>query len=861
MKARRSLLSRIASAFRRSKPQAKDRKVAKESKIRGIEALEGRIAPASLIDASTIQYKDLDGDIVTIKFSKALFTLTGSIDQIIANNRLDEIFKFSEGTFASDVPQDLKLMDLTKVKLAGTPPKSPVNGISFTIDAVTPSEGTGDGLVKVGQIFANGRNLGNVAIDGDLGQIDVGTPDSKIAIKSLTVNSLFAFGASTQLSTVSATDALESRIVGGVGALQVLGDVKGYFHVLDGAKVVGQSIKVTAPGNIGKVIIGGSLIGDSVNTGTSTDNTGSISAQGNIGTIEVKGIGAELSEKGLIGGNGKNSGTIIANREIGSAIIADSIKGGKGINSGSISAGKILKKLTVGNEVIGGEGGLSGSVQGGSIKFVSIGDSIKGGSGDNSGSVISSGTLTKLLVTNDVVGGTGKFSGNVRVGGIVDVEIGGSLKGGVGPDSGVVFATNDIKSVGIVGNIEGAGGTASGGVLANGVLKSVVVDGDIIGGVGAGSAFIGSQVKIGSVEVNGTITGGEGDISGRIYSARDIDKLFVEKLVGGVGNYSGSILAASELGVGGTIKSAVISLGLEGGVGQSSGTLLSLDNLGRVTIGTKTAAASVTGGEGKFSGSIIAQNSIGKSSGKPSGLLIYGSVTGGTGDQSGLVEAGGNAGLIDIRGEVTGVDGEAGEESGLIRVKGQLKMLDVDGGLTNTSVLVGADLVSAVIGAGITNSTISAFGAVDPKIKTGDIAIGSLTVNGNVSGSQILAGYDVEGNALNADASIKSVRVSGNWTASDLVAGIVATDGEFGDSNDVSIVGDVDRDGYVAKIAKVQILGAVTGSEGPDDHFGFVAEQIDSFKIGNTALALTSASGEVIEVSGTTDVTVREVTT
>jgi hypothetical protein len=862
MKARRSLISRIASAFRKPKPKVKARKTVKESKHRGIESLEGRIAPATLIDASTIQFKDIGGDLITIHFSKPLFTLGDTIEQTVTLNNLDNIFKFSAGTFATDVEQDLRLLDLTKVKLAGDPPKNPANGISFTIEAETPAGGAGDGLVKVGQIQATGMTLGHVSIDGDLGQIDAGkaSPSTKIAIKSLTINSLYANGATTQLGSVSATDALESRIVGGVGLLHVTGDLFGYFHVLDGSSLVGPdnnpTLKVTAPGNLAKVIVDGSVRGDF--TPTSTDNLGSISAQGEIGSVQVLGVGDGSGAKGLIGGAGRNNGTIVSQKNIGSVFIADSLTGGDGLNSGAVIAGRTLNKITVENDVAGGEGALSGSIQGATIKYASIGDSLIGNEGDNSGTIISSGKATKIEITNDITGGLGKFSGNIRVSEIGSVTIGGSVTGAAGADSGVVFATRGIKSVEIGEDIVGGNGIGSGGVLANGVVQSVVVNGDVTGGVASNTGYIGSQSKIVSAKVMGSLIGGEGDLSGRVFSAGSIDKISAAKLVGGIGFGSGSILAATDLATGGSIKSVVIEQGLEGGAGQSSGTIMSGDDIGKVTIGSRIIPANVIGGEGKFSGSIIAQDSIGKAG---TGVLVYGSVTGGAGDQSGLIEAGGDAALIEIRGGLSGLDGNEGEQSGIVRVKGQLKALEVDGGLNNALVLVGADLVKATIGTGITDSLISALGAVDPKPKAGDIAIGSIIVNGSVSGSQILAGYDLDGTPTNADASIKSVRVTGNWSASDLIAGVIATNGEFGDSDDIRIPGGIDRDGFVATIAKVQILGSVTGSAEPTEHFGFVAEQIDSLEIGGSDLAFTTAPGQVIEIQGTTNVTAREVTT
>src|SRR4030095_13141601 len=131
MKARRSLISRIASVFRRKKTSEKTRKPVKDPKNKVIEALEGRIAPATLIDGSTVQFTEADGDVITITFSKVLFNKLPSAEDTITQNNLDDIFKFSSGSFITEVSQDLQRIDLTKVKSVGG--ANPANGISFTI--------------------------------------------------------------------------------------------------------------------------------------------------------------------------------------------------------------------------------------------------------------------------------------------------------------------------------------------------------------------------------------------------------------------------------------------------------------------------------------------------------------------------------------------------------------------------------------------------------------------------------------------------------------------------------------------------------------------------------------------------------
>jgi hypothetical protein len=55
----------------------------------GIEPLEGRIAPAVLVNAHLLTYTDENGDLVSVKFSKDIFDLSS-----IA---LPSIFKFNHG--------------------------------------------------------------------------------------------------------------------------------------------------------------------------------------------------------------------------------------------------------------------------------------------------------------------------------------------------------------------------------------------------------------------------------------------------------------------------------------------------------------------------------------------------------------------------------------------------------------------------------------------------------------------------------------------------------------------------------------------------------------------------------------------
>src|SRR3954447_502472 len=103
MKSRPPLLARLWRKLFPAAPPAppvrlssKERPLARPDRLRerGIEPLEGRIAPAVLLpNGMDVQYKDLDGDLVTVHFSKTLFT--GTTAEI--NATLASVFTFSAG--------------------------------------------------------------------------------------------------------------------------------------------------------------------------------------------------------------------------------------------------------------------------------------------------------------------------------------------------------------------------------------------------------------------------------------------------------------------------------------------------------------------------------------------------------------------------------------------------------------------------------------------------------------------------------------------------------------------------------------------------------------------------------------------
>jgi hypothetical protein len=138
------------------------------------------------------------------------------------------------------------------------------------------------------------------------------------------------------------------------------------------------------------------------------------------------------------------------------------------------------------------------------------------------------------------------------------------------------------------------------------------------------------------------------------------------------------------------------------------------------------------------------------------------------------------------------------------------------------------------------------------------LAIASITVKGDVEFSRILAGFNEILAPANADASIGKVKVGGDWRASSIVAGAQDTGASgFGTGDTLQPGGSLT---VIARIASIAIKGGVTGSLASGDHFGFVAEEIGTVKIGGRALPLTDdASNDNVLIRFTDDVRVLEV--
>lgn len=332
------------------------------------EALEARIAPATLVNASTLTFQDIDGDAVRVAFSKKVLT---------SQEAVDHVFSFAVGPETGEFLQtlDLSALGLTPAKLRGL-------NISITAEAANG----GDGQVDIGFLNAAGIDLGKVTVDGALQKIVAG--DAKmttVGIKFLTVESLGLAGGNEPANFSS----IASLVTGALTKLHVAGDVAKASLSVEGGNRAG----------IGQLFVGGSLIG-----GTAEDS-GSIQASGKIGKAVIEGS--------VEGGEGTRSGMIRADAGIGTIEIQQDLIGGRAKGSGSIFSGESINKATVGGSLIGNTGEGSGCIEAEDLILRAvIGSQLIGGAGDKSGSVLSfQGKIGHIKHDGNSTAGAGKLSG------------------------------------------------------------------------------------------------------------------------------------------------------------------------------------------------------------------------------------------------------------------------------------------------------------------------------------------------------------------------------------------------------------------------------------------------------------------
>ncbi len=778
-----------------------------------IEPLESRIAPAA-----TFTFTDVDGLMATVTSSKGTSVQLEQVCKTVASGMGMQL-------------QEIRLNELADV-FAGT-------SLSVVKGTVTDAD-----VVNVGYINATGISLGKVVIDGDLGQIDAGatsTVNTKLSdgttpvtlevargpsVRGLTVGSMGALGTTTQAGGGS----LLSTLVGKVTSLTVKGDFKDAQLQILGTTVDPEpmvSTRYDALGDIGNVVIGGSLLGGG------TAYSGSINAKGDVGNIHVSGS--------ILGGQGDNSGAIIGERQVGFVKIDGDLKGGvltgPGTSdyAGRVFSGGLMGSVTIGGQLVGGDGIESGNVSSAfgigsvTISYQTGVDSVIGGSGLRSGAVGTGGNIGKIVVNGNIKGGTGDSSGLIAAtGSIASVRIDGDLIGGSNYQSGAIGSFKALGAVTVTGDIIGGGGQLSGVVVSATSIRSVAVDGSVYGGGGIESGAIGSGGTLGPITIGRDLVGGDELRSGAIVVGRNVERVTIGRdVIGGLGEASGSIFGYADLGVisigrdllgsdlkgagsgddagsvnaGGRIKSVTVGRDVWGADGDGSGSIQSTLAMGAVKIG-----GSMTGGDGIFSGAIVSGSTL-------ASVTITGYVTGGNGESSGSIETDGdgeegNMGPVFIGGLLAGGDGLA---SGNIYSSGSLARLTVGGihggsNFGSGSVNSDLDMGPVVVNGDVIGSDADEAGKISTAGK-----LASLTINGSLRG-----GAGSFGTTAEDSAALGQIYSADEMGAVKITGDVLGNEGAFGAQIRASSIKSVTIDGNLTGVgAATASIVAEEGDLGP----------------------------------------------
>jgi hypothetical protein len=742
-----------------------------------IEPLEPRIAPAVIIGmgGKTATFTDVDGDLVTVKVSK------GTLD--------DSNFIL----IASGVGEQLRTFTLQQ--------DDEFRGANISILA-TSVGGSGDGFVNVGEFDAEFVDLGKVVIGGDVGRFDIGDDGdaaNRPAVKSLTVQSLRAFGDGTGASDH------RSILSSPAGNVTVKGDVVG-ASITD---QFGAALK-----DFGSLTIGGSLIG------TGDIEGGAVLISEASGPIVIKG--------GIIGGDGKRSGYLY----VGEA-----------------------PSVTIHGDIVGGAGELSGSLHSSSVKTINVRGSLIGGGGLTSG-ILDGGENSRVTVRGDIVGGAGNNSGKVSGNSIKSLVVGGSIRGGSGDSSGLL----DLLSAGTVavsGSIIGGGGVGAGRAEIDVLGKGLTLGGSVIGGSVAqtGKIEVGSSLSNkaqGYIRILGDVVGGAGNVSGRItsQSLADIGPVSIGgSILGGTGDNSGGV----DLRDGGSNSIPFFKTGgsIVGGSGLSGGRVTLDGEFTAVQIG-----GSVIGGSASGTGAL-------QVSGTNETIQIGGSVLGGSGNFSGGISGSTqHVAKLVIGGSIVGGSlgfgaSEALTQTGFIQLP-TITSLKIGGSIiagTDSSQAFDLSYSGGISTQRMPQSVTIGGGILGNATNTAALLLGSgensltLTIGGGVKNADILGGHQLFNGAVAPVAGksqFASVRIGGDWHASNLVAGVDdGADNQFGTMDDILNAGTT-----VSRIAKVIIKGQAAGTFAGSDSFGIVAQEIGSLKIG--ALFKTPTAAQPVVILGPT---------
>ncbi|MFM7115431.1 MAG: hypothetical protein ACKO0N_02235 [Planctomycetota bacterium] len=540
------------------------------------QLLENRQLMATLLSSSAVSFQDVDGDRVTVNFSGRFLT---------ASN-VNSIFQFDTGSVdgSNAARQQLRSLNL------GSVPGAARTSITTSVE---PRGGLPNN-VHIGQIMAEGIDLGDVTITGNLGRIRAGDSNARTqALGTLNVEILGGSG------TLFGAANLQSETNGSTRALNVR------------SWMIDSNFRTERGGNIGSVSIGGTLIG------SGTSNSGSIYSSGNIGNVTVAGS--------VLGDAGTNSGSIYAFGNIGAVTVGGAVSGGAGQDSGSIVANGNLTSITVGSNLSGGRGYHSGRIGSsfGTAGAISVRGTVWGGEGFESGqiSVKTAGRGATIDIGGSVEGWSGSGSGSILVeeGSLSRLTIGGDLRGGGRSASGAILV-KDVTTLTVNGSVVGGSIGASleySGHIRAGKVSNLTIGRDLIGGIAPGSEtrmYCGSVIadNVSNFVVGGSLISGLGLSSrpdnqmfnGAIFSRNAIDNLTIRGDVRGNSTQDATIIARGQIRPRGSTDLAFGTINIAGNVDRAKikagsgwlGTANPDAQIGSVTVGGNWTASELGAG-------------------------------------------------------------------------------------------------------------------------------------------------------------------------------------------------------------------------------------------------------------------------
>lgn len=444
---------------------------------------------------------------------------------------------------------------------------------------------------------------------------------------------------------------------------------------------------------------------------------------------------------------------------------------------------------------------------------------------DGAGIVTSGGMDAKVgtvTIIGDMVGGAAQFSGSlyVKESTIGTVKVGGSLRGGSGANSGMIFGDFAATTVTVGGSLLGSSGLFSGSVTA-GKLTNITVGGDLLGGTQNFTGTIFGYNFTGKVTVKGSLFGSAAEGAGSIVTIRPTTPTTTDGLMGTVF-------------VGGN---------LVGGAGKNSGSVASANKINAITVG-----GSFYGSSGDYSGAIHGEQ-LGKATINGSLFTGTGLLSGSLGIEDSLVTTTGNrTSTVTILGSVY----DTAQNTTNYNLAGVI----INGKTTSVKIL------GSVIAEGTGNRATLRFSGIghitgEPKNASDALALTTLFIGGDVRNAEILAGYDGDNDPLRGDAGFGSVTIGGSVFGMKLIAGIdPGSDDVFGTFDDSQFFPR--KTGVVPTVGAVTVKGQLLGS-GTGGGSLILSGYIKSLKVGPVSVTLDSRGIDDFEFGSTHDLTVREI--